>query len=133
MTHRFECRVYYEDTDLAGIVYYANYLKYIELARTEMVRGLGVDQVMLRRRLGLVFAVRKITADYLHTASFDDLLSVETEITALSGARVTLSQRVFRAETLVFSSRVLLVCLKESGKPAPIPADIRQKLKEILR
>lgn len=132
MKHRFECRVYYEDTDLAGIVYYANYLKYIERARTEMVRELGVDQVMLRQNLGLVFAVRKITAEYLQAANFDDLLCVETEIAALSGARVTLTQQVFRAETLVFSSRVLLVCLKQSGKPAPIPADIRQKLTEIL-
>ena len=70
------CRVYYEDTDLAGIVYYANYLKFIERARTEWVRGLGVDQVALRAEHGIVFAVRRVEADYLRPARFDDELVV---------------------------------------------------------
>src|SRR6056297_2779640 len=80
--HRFEVRVYYEDTDLAGIVYYANYLKFIERARTEWVRGLGVDQTALRAEAGIVFAVRRLEADYIASARFDDLLAVTTEAVA---------------------------------------------------
>ena len=78
MSHSLSLRVYYEDTDLAGIVYYANYLKFIERARTEWVRGLGVDQGRLKTELGIVFAVRRIEADYLRPARFDDELVVIT-------------------------------------------------------
>ncbi|MCV6597050.1 MAG: YbgC/FadM family acyl-CoA thioesterase, partial [Mangrovicoccus sp.] len=70
--HRFALRVYYEDTDLAGIVYYANYLRYIERARSEFVRSLGLDQVQLKAQTGVVFAVRRVEADYLTPARFDD-------------------------------------------------------------
>ncbi len=90
MTHVFECRVYYEDTDLAGIVYYANYLKFIERARSEYLRDLGVDQVALRAGAGLVFAVRRIAADFLVPARFDDLLSLTTTAHSVTGARIEL-------------------------------------------
>ena len=80
----FQCRVYYEDTDLAGIVYYANYLKFIERARSEWVRSIGLDQNVLRKDHGLVFAVRKIEADYLKSAKFDDLLTITTELKSKS-------------------------------------------------
>jgi acyl-CoA thioester hydrolase len=76
----FQCRVYYEDTDLAGIVYYANYLKFIERARSEWVRNLGLDQNVLRKDHGIVFAVRKVEADYLKSAKFDELLLISTEL-----------------------------------------------------
>ena len=76
MTHRLPVHVYYEDTDLAGIVYYANYLKYIERGRTEWVRVLGIDQTRLRAEAGIVFAVRRVEADYLYPARFDDALEV---------------------------------------------------------
>ena len=72
----FQCRVYYEDTDLAGIVYYANYLKFIERARSEWVRNIGLDQNLLRNDFGIVFAVRKVEADYIKVAKFDDLLTI---------------------------------------------------------
>ena len=78
MSHRLTLRVYYEDTDLAGIVYYANYLKYIERGRTEYVREAGIDQVRLKADEGIVFAVRRIEADYSAPAKFDDLLDVVT-------------------------------------------------------
>ncbi len=118
--HRFSLRVYYEDTDLAGLVYYANYLKFIERARTEWVRAQGIDQVALKAR-GLAFAVRQLTADYLKPARFDDLLTVETTETARSPARLTLSQRVLRDETLLFSAEVTLVCVKDNGTPTRLP------------
>lgn len=125
MTHTFPLRVYYEDTDLAGIVYYANYLKFIERARSEWVRGLGVDQVRLKAEEGIVFAVRRLEADYLAPARFDDLLAVETTLHALTGARIVLDQAVLRGAERLFAARVTLVCLGPAGA-VRLPAAIRQ-------
>ena len=104
--HEFPVRVYYEDTDLAGIVYYANYLRFIERARTEWVRDLGVDQGALKRDQGVVFAVRRVEADYLKPARFDDLLTVTTRLLELGGARIELEQEVLRAGERLFAARV---------------------------
>lgn len=128
MSHAFALRVYYEDTDLAGIVYYANYLKFIERARSEWVRGLGIDQAGLKAGRGLVFAVRRIEADYLRPARFDDELLVRTRPEPGTGARILLAQEVLRGAELLFAARVTLVCLTDAGAPARIPADIRRKL-----
>ena len=125
MTHRFALRVYYEDTDLAGIVYYANYLKFIERARSEWVRDLGVDQVRLRAETGVVFAVRRIEADYLRPARFDDELVVQTRQIAVTGARIVLEQDIFRLGERLFAATVTLVCLTEDGHPARVPAALR--------
>jgi len=128
VSHRFGVRVYYEDTDLAGIVYYANYLKFIERARSEWVRALGVDQVALKADQGIVFAVRRVEADYLSPARFDDELTVETELVQLTGARIVLDQAVLRGDQRLFAAQVTLVCLTAEGAPSRIPADIRLKL-----
>lgn len=121
--HEFRLRVWYEDTDLAGIVYYANYLKFIERARSEWLRDLGVDQLRLKAG-GLVFAVRRIEADYLSPARFDDQLTVETALQSLSPARIVLDQQVLREGQTLFTSRVTIVCVAESGRPARIPANV---------
>ncbi|MDY6858530.1 MAG: tol-pal system-associated acyl-CoA thioesterase [Pseudomonadota bacterium] len=126
MAHRFSIRVYYEDTDLAGIVYYANYLKFIERGRSEWVRALGVDQVRLKEEQGLVFAVRRVEADYLSPARYDDMLVVETVPEAVTGARVVLAQRVMRGDDVLFAARVTLAMLAASGAPVRLPADIRR-------
>ena len=125
--HRFTLRVYYEDTDLAGLVYYANYLKFIERARTEWVRSLGVNQTALKAE-GLVFAVRRLEADYLKPAHFDDELQVNTSDIGVTGARITLEQTVLRGAERLFVAQVTLVCLTDTGHPARIPATLRQKL-----
>lgn len=125
--HRFSCRVYYEDTDMAGIVYYANYLKYIERARSDWVRGLGVDQNALRAA-GVVFAVARIEADYLAPARFDDLLEVVTSVVQLRGARVVLDQGVARAGQVLFASIVTLVALDARGRAVRLPAEFRRSL-----
>ena len=101
MNHNFALRVYYEDTDLAGIVYYANYLKFIERARSEWLRDLGLDQTRLRRDPGIVFAVRRVEADYLKPALFDDVVRVETQVVTLTGVRIVLAPRV------IFTTRLL--------------------------
>lgn len=126
MSHVFQLRVYYEDTDLAGIVYYANYLKFIERARSEWVRGIGVDQVALKAEQGIVFAVRRVEADYLSPGRFDDLLDVVTQVQSLSGARIVLTQNVSRGDAVLFKSLVTLVCVGSDGRPTRLPADIRQ-------
>ncbi|RLJ60587.1 acyl-CoA thioester hydrolase [Litoreibacter meonggei] len=128
MTHSFSLRVYYEDTDLAGIVYYANYLKFIERARSEWVREIGVDQVALKAEQGIVFAVRRVEADYLSPAKFDDVLSVTTDVQDISAARITLTQDVSRGNDVLFKSVVTLVCLGVDGRPQRLPADIRQQM-----
>jgi acyl-CoA thioester hydrolase len=128
MTHRHPVRVYYEDTDLAGIVYYANYLKFIERGRSEWVRTCGVDQVALKAAQGIVFAVRKVDADYLKPAKFGDDLQVVTELLSLGGARIDLRQEVWRGEDRIFTAAVTLVCLHEGGHPARIPAEVRAAL-----
>ena len=126
--HQFKLRVYYEDTDLAGLVYYANYLKFIERGRSEWVRALGVDQVALKADLGVVFAVRRVEADYLRPAKYDDELGIETECLSVSGARIELAQVVLRGDVALFAAKVTLVCLGDAGQPARIPAQIRAAL-----
>lgn len=124
----FELRVYYEDTDLAGIVYYANYLKYIERARSEWIRGLGVDQAALRADTGEVFAVTRIEADYLMPARFDDLLQVRTRVERVSGARIVLAQEVWRGAERLFAAVVTLAVLGPAGRPGRIPAGLRRSI-----
>lgn len=128
MAHRFPLRVYYEDTDLAGIVYYANHLKFIERARTEWVRSLGVDQARLKAEAGIVFAVRRVVADYLAPAHFDDVLEVRTALAGLGGARIVLAQAIWRGGVRLFEAEVTLVALTGAGAPARLPADLRARL-----
>ena len=128
MTHCFRIRVYYEDTDLAGIVYYANYLKFIERARTEWVRERGVDQSKLKEGHGIVFAVRRVEADYLVPARFNDDLVVETRPSSHSGARIVLVQSVLRNGETLFVAKVTLVALAEGGRAVRFPAEVRQRL-----
>jgi acyl-CoA thioester hydrolase len=128
MTHRFALRVYYEDTDLAGIVYHANYLKFIERARSDMVRAAGVSQSEMKDRTGIVFAVRRMEISYLSPARFEDDLEVRTGFDPLQGARFDLDQSVWRGDQALFQARVQVVCIDAKGCATRIPADIRQKL-----
>ena len=126
--HEFGLRVYYEDTDLAGIVYYANYLRFIERARTEWVREQGIDQTRLKEDEGLVFAVRRVEADYLMPARFDDELIVQTKVVQMTGARIVLRQDVIRGADQLFTSQVTLVALTTEGQLSRLPANIRRIL-----
>ena len=123
MTHSFPLRVYYEDTDLAGIVYYANYLRFIERARTEWLREIGLDQIALKAA-GTVFAVRRIEADYITPARFDDMLDVQTDVAARTPARIVLRQQVLRDGLLLFDARVTIVAIGASGRPQRLPAGL---------
>ena len=123
MTHSFPLRVYYEDTDLAGIVYYANYLRFIERARTEWLREIGLDQIALKAA-GTVFAVRRIEADYITPARFDDMLDVQTDVAARTPARIVLRQQVLRDGRLLFDAQVTIVAIGAGGRPQRLPAGL---------
>lgn len=125
--HAFPIRVYYEDTDAGGIVYYANYLKFAERARTEMLREGGLDQSRILAEQGLMFAVRHCAADYLRPARLDDLLTVATCFVGARGARVDLEQRVHKAGDENHDLAILtvqLACLDRRGRAVRWPADI---------
>ena len=121
-------RVYYEDTDAAGIVYYANYLKFAERGRTEMMRGLGFAHSTVAAETGTVFAVRRLSADYRSPARLDDLLAVETRIVEIGGATLLLDQRICRDGTVLVTLDVLVACLGPDGRPRRIPAGLRTAL-----
>lgn len=126
--HEFPIRVYYEDTDMAGIVYHANYLKFIERARSDWVRSKGVDQTQLKDDEGLVFVVRKIDADYFKPAKFDEELTVETRAVQVTGARLVMEQIVKRDNELLFQAMVTVVCANEAGQAARLPQNLRLML-----
>mgnify|MGYP001261316583 CR=1 FL=1 len=127
MPHEFRVQVYYEDTDMGGIVYHANYLKYIERARSAWVRDLGIDQNAMRDQ-GIVFVVRRVEADFLGPAKLDDELLVRTETVSVSGARLVMAQEVTRNGKPLFRAEVTAVCATLAGQPVRLPAEIRQKL-----
>lgn len=120
-------RIYYEDTDLAGIVYYANYLKFIERARSEMLKEANVNQMDLIKR-GYFFVVTSLKADYLKPAYFEDSLEVITEVAKVKGASIILQQSIFRSEKLLFEASIRLALLDKFGKAVRLPANIRQLL-----
>ncbi|MBT4039068.1 MAG: tol-pal system-associated acyl-CoA thioesterase [Rhodospirillales bacterium] len=132
MTHKFDLRVYYEDTDSGGIVYYANYLKFAERARTEMLRDLGVEHSAVLARDGLAFAVRRCATDYLSPAVLDDALTVLSTVTNMGGASFDMDQVVMRGDHKLAVLDVRMACMQvrgdRTGKPARIPQDLRKVL-----
>ncbi|MCZ4267033.1 tol-pal system-associated acyl-CoA thioesterase [Rhodobacteraceae bacterium G21628-S1] len=128
MTHQFPITVYYEDTDMGGVVYHANFLRFIERARSDYVRRLGVDQNAMRDA-GIVWVVTRIEADYLSPARFEDELTVETVPEKMTTARLTMSQIVRREGRELFHAKVTAVCMDmHSGKPVRLPAEVRASL-----
>ena len=124
-------RVYYEDTDAGGVVYYANYLKYLERARTEVLRELGFDQPRLLAEEGLAFVVRAISADYRKPARLDDALEVRSSVSKIGRASLEFSQVVTRGDTPLLEASVLIACVQLSlQKPAPLPGALIARLKE---
>ena len=126
--HVYAVRVYYEDTDAGGVVYYANYLRFAERARTELLRDLGIDHVGLLRDEGLNFAVRGCAAEYLRPARLDDLLEVRTRLVEAAGASFTLAQTVHRGDETLVEMTVRLVCLRSDGRPARLPQSLRNAI-----
>ena len=128
-TFTWPVRVYWEDTDAGGVVYYANYLKFLERARSEWLRALGFEQPDLLARHGGLFVVKRVEADYLLPARFNDSLSVDAVLAEQNKASLVMAQRILRNEEILLTARVTLVWVKENTfKPARIPAEILQPL-----
>lgn len=123
--HVFPLRVYYEDTDSLGLVYYANYLKFVERARTEFLRLLGVDQSRLRAESGASFVVRRATIDYRQPARLDDRLEVHSRIAKLAGASLEAEQVVRRGREALVEVRVTIACIAPDGRPLRLPGAVR--------
>jgi len=122
-------RVYYEDTDAAGVVYYANYLKFFERARTEWLRAAGFEQTALRDEYGVVFVVRALAVEYALPAQFDDALAVSVTVNAVRGSVIELAQTVCRDGVALVTAAVKIVCVNTpSFKPVRIPQSIVEKL-----
>ena len=126
--HRFFMRVYYEDTDAAGIVYYANYLKFVERARTEMMRLYGVEHEKSRQSEGTAFIVRRAALEFLAPARLDDELVVETRVKEVGGASIELAQDVKRGDALLVGATILIACVGRHGRPVRLPSALRAAL-----
>ena len=122
--HSFPVTVYYGDTDMAGIVYYANYLRYIERARSEIVEELGIDQRTMRDA-GIVFAITRVEADYLGSARLGDRIKVVTTHYASGAVRWVFDQTVELDGKPIFRAKVTAACMTVEGKPTRLPAEIR--------
>lgn len=124
-------RVYYEDTDSGGVVYYANYLKFLERARTEWLRAAGFEQAQLLRDFGVIFVVHSLAIEYRRPARFDDLLTITVVPVHIGRSRMEVEQTVERDEVLA-SARVRLACVEHPGfKPARIPDPIKNKIESL--
>jgi len=127
---RLAVRVYWEDTDAGGIVYYANYLKFLERARTEWLRTLGVQQQAMRETLGLVFVVSELQLRLLRPSRLDDLLEVGAELREAGQASMRLGQQVWRGAELVAEAEVRIGCVDAASlRPRRIPSTLLQSLR----
>lgn len=130
IAHRWPIRVYYEDTDAAGVVYYANYLRFCERARTEWLRSLGLDQRELMARERIAFVVTRVEADYLRGAELDDELTVLSRIKSTGRASIIFEQRILREEVVMLSAVVTVACVDWSiRRPTRLPERLRIQLK----
>ena len=127
------CKVYYEDTDSGGIVYYANYLKYIERARTETLGTVGLFQNNIKDQLNLIFVVRNIFAEYIKPAKLDDILEVTTNFIKLGMVSIVVEQEIFLNKTKIFGAKVKLGIIDLNGKPKKLPSTLRLKLEDLSK
>ena len=131
--HVYPVRVYYEDTDAAGIVYYANYLRFAERARTELLRDIGAAHEQMKAHHGIEFVVKNCAVDYLHPAFLDDVLDIRTTRSETKGASVTLRQAVRRrGQELVVLQVKIAARDQKTGRAARIPSDVRAAFEQLM-
>jgi acyl-CoA thioester hydrolase len=132
--HEMDIRIYYEDTDAGGIVFYANYLKFCERGRTEFLRQAGLESKPLMDREGFIFVVRKLTADYLLPAFLDDIIVMKTTLTEMRNASFDMKQIIYKKadggqpNIKIFEMDVTLVCVNKKGKPIRVSDPVRDAL-----
>ena len=124
----YQTRIYYEDTDFGGVVYYANYLKYAERARTEMLRSIGMDQKKFSEEEKIFFMVKKCQIDFKASASLDDKIDVRTFVKELKGASILLKQEILIKEKLITDIDVLIVSVNNKNMVVKLPSKIKNLL-----
>jgi len=122
MVHHHKVKIYYEDTDAGGVVYYANYLRYLERARTELLLERGIDVAGYHKK-GYLFAVVNVDVQYKKPALLGDIIDVTTEVREVTNVTITLSNRIFREDELLVEATVRLACIKKDGKPQRLPEE----------
>lgn len=131
--HRFPIRVFYEDTDFSGVVYYANYLRFLERARSSFFRLAGIGHAeLLERDPALAFVIRKINLDYRSSAKIDDVLTVVTTYDVFKGARLMVTQWIERNGEIILTADSEAACIDLNGRPKRAPKDMIEKLKPFL-
>jgi len=132
MKNSTKVKIYYKDTDAEGVVYYANYLGFLEMGRMELIEQLGISQKDLKEKTGIVFAIREVNCKYLAPAFLGDKLRIETSISGITGATVTFNQEIFNekdaAKILSATVTAFAMDLKKM-KPAKIPIEFRERFK----
>ena len=122
--HTFKIKIYFEDTDSGGVVYYANYLKFIERARTNLIQDLGFTLQSLSKNYDSHFVVKNINCDYIQSAQLEDELKIQSQVLKIKKASFQIEQNIFRENDMIFQSQVLLVNINSSGKPIKIPVTL---------
>lgn len=131
--HTFNFRIYYEDTDAGGVVYYPNYFKFAERARTELLREAGFTNSTLREEAGIIYVVRHLEASYHKPAHLEDELEMRTVMTDLGRSSFIMKQSLYKSRILIFETRVTLVCVGvDTLKPVKLPPDVRAAFEPYL-
>ena len=128
-THTLPIRVYYEDTDAAGIVYHASYLRFAERGRTEMLRDAGFAHAEILKNQGVAFTVISMQINFRSPAKLDELLGVKTVMKAVKGASMDMEQQIYRGETLLVDMALKIACIDKNGKAARLPEAVRELFK----
>ena len=126
---QYTLKIYYEDTDAGGVVYYANYLKFIERARTEMINKLGFTLTTLLKKYDRLFLVKKIECDYIESCKLEDTLNVQSNILVLKNASFELEQNLLKQNKIIFRSKIVMVCVNSQGAPSKIPKELHSQMK----
>ena len=126
---QYTLKIYYEDTDAGGVVYYANYLKFIERARTEMINKLGFTLTTLLKEYDRLFLVKKIECDYIESCKLEDTLNVQSKVLALKNASFVLEQSLLKQNKIIFRSKIVMVCVNSQGAPSKIPNELHSLMK----
>ena len=126
---QYTFKIFYEDTDAGGVVYYANYLKFIERARTQMINKLGFTLTKLLKDYDRLFLVKKIECDYIESCSLEDTLNVQSRVLLVKNASFELEQNLLKQNKIIFRSKIVMVCVNSQGAPSKIPNELHSLMK----
>ena len=128
----YKIKVYYEDTDAGGVVYYANYLKFLERARSEAIVDIGLSNQKIKKNFGLLIIVKSCNLDFKKSAYLEDILKIKSSIISFSKTSLSMNQIIYKEDDIIVNAKVHLVFINEKGKPSRIPEEIITKLKPYL-